>query len=75
MGPQCSAEEAVGALVETIELCLDAAGLPRGLSSLGVGEATLDTLAEEAAGQWTAQFNPRAVDRAALRELYERALG
>jgi len=49
-------------------------GLPAGLSSLGVAADRLDTLAREAAGQWTARFNPRTTDVASLRRLYRTAL-
>ncbi len=53
---------------------LDAAGFPRSLAASGVTEDALDALATEAARQWTARFNPRAVGVAELRELYARAL-
>ena len=51
-----------------------AAGLPGRLGECGVDAGSLPALAEEAAGQWTAQFNPRAVASADLRRLYEEAL-
>ena len=50
-----------------------AAGLPERLQDCGVGEASLPALAAEAAAQWTAQFNPRNVETADLRRLYEEA--
>lgn len=51
------------------------AGLPATLQGFGVPAEILDQLADEAAGQWTAQFNPRATDAAALRRLYDAAYG
>jgi len=50
------------------------AGLPTNLSSWNVARAMIPTMAQEAAAQWTAQFNPRAVDVASLQELYECAM-
>ncbi|HKQ49051.1 MAG TPA: iron-containing alcohol dehydrogenase [Phycisphaerae bacterium] len=61
------------ALAVQIEKMLDAAGLPRGLSQLDVPRSALDDLAESAATQWTAGFNPRPVDAAALRRIYAAA--
>lgn len=60
-------------LAGTVERMLDVAGLPRRLRELGVPEAALRQLAEAASGQWTAGFNPRAVDARACLSLYERA--
>ena len=50
-----------------------AAGLPERLRDCGVEEARIATLAEEAAEQWTARFNPRQVGREELQKLYEEA--
>ncbi len=50
-----------------------AAGLPERLRDCDVEEARLGDLAEDAADQWTAQFNPRAVGREELQHLYEEA--
>ena len=53
---------------------LAAAGeLPRTLRDARVPAADLARLAEEAAGQWTGHFNPRAFDAAAALHIYERA--
>ena len=49
------------------------ARLPGHLAECGVEVARLDRMAEEAATQWTAQFNPRAVASKDLRRLYEEA--
>jgi alcohol dehydrogenase len=50
------------------------AGLPGNLADCGVDRALIPMMAAEAAQQWTGQFNPRPVDEAALRELYDGAL-
>jgi alcohol dehydrogenase len=43
------------------------------LSELGIAHDTLTNLATDAAKQWTAKFNPRAVDQSHLLSLYEQA--
>jgi alcohol dehydrogenase len=53
---------------------LRAAALPTRLSECGVSSGIFPVLAEEAAQQWTAQFNPRPVTEADIRRLYEEAL-
>ncbi len=63
----------VAALVERLQDLLDRAGFARSLTAHGVTKGAAASLAEEAAGQWTAQFNPRPVTAADLRELYELA--
>ena len=50
-----------------------AAGLAERLRDCPVPEDCLGELAEEAAGQWTARFNPRPVGPGELLELYESA--
>ena len=50
-----------------------AASLPQALREVGVPRDAFPELAREAAGQWTAAFNPRAVSDKELRELYESA--
>ncbi len=49
------------------------AGLPAALRELGFEKSALAGLAEMAAGQWTAQFNPQPVDAASLLRVYEAA--
>jgi alcohol dehydrogenase len=61
------------ALAVRIEWLRAAAGLPACLRDCGVDAASLPGLAEDAARQWTASFNPRPVDAASLRSLYEAA--
>jgi alcohol dehydrogenase len=53
---------------------LRAAGLPTTLGECGVSSGILHLLAEEAAQQWTARFNPRPVGEMDLLALYEAAL-
>jgi alcohol dehydrogenase class IV len=50
-----------------------AAGLPSRLRDLGVPQAALPSLAEEAATQWTGRFNPRPFGSAAALEIYQLA--
>jgi len=66
-------DEALDALVEYLEHLLDIAGMPRTLSACGVKESMIPTLAEEASRQWTASFNPRTIQAADFRKLYEAA--
>jgi alcohol dehydrogenase len=61
------------ALAARLEELLAIGGLRRGLRTAGVPESDLPRLAEEAAGQWTGQFNPRPFGAAAALELYQRA--
>ncbi len=61
-------------LAERIEHLLDAGGLSRRLSQLEVPADALPRLAEMAAQQWTARFNPRPVDANALLAIYRAAM-
>jgi alcohol dehydrogenase len=74
--PQTPVSDAAAALVQRIEVLLDVAKVPASLRLFEkpVGEELIPTLAAEAAQQWTARFNPRAVDAAALAGLYQAAL-
>lgn len=65
--------QTAAALAMQIEAMLDSTGLPRRLSQLNVSRSALDDLAESAAAQWTAGFNPRRVDAKALFEIYNAA--
>ena len=62
------------ALARRLEVLLDAGGVPRRLSDLGVTSTAIPALAAGAAQQWTAAFNPRPMNEAGFRELYERAM-
>jgi alcohol dehydrogenase len=62
------------ALACRIEGMLDVVRFPRRLVEHGVTEAAIPELAEMASQQWTAKFNPRPVDAAALQNIYTAAL-
>lgn len=64
-------DDAVLALRSRIQELHHAAGLPASLNALGVVESAIPQLAEEAANQWTAQFNPRAIKAADFSRLYQ----
>lgn len=57
-------------LAAQVEAMLDAAALPCRLSQLDVPRSALNELAEMAAMQWTAGFNPRRVDSDVLHAVY-----
>ncbi len=61
-------------LAGRIEAMLDCGSLPRRLGACGVLEKDVPSLAADAAKQWTAAFNPRPMDEASFRAIYERAL-
>jgi alcohol dehydrogenase len=65
---------AAAAVADRISALMRAAGLPATLSECGVSVGILPLLAEEAAQQWTARFNPRPVTETELLSLYESAL-
>jgi alcohol dehydrogenase len=68
--PESGAEH----LAKHLEWLLELASLPRTLNDCGVKPADLPGLADEAARQWTAQFNPRPVAAADFQHLYTAAL-
>ena len=61
-------------LIARVEEVVAHAGLRAPLSSFGVTRETIPALAEEAARQWTATFNPRAIAAEDFARLYEEAL-
>ncbi len=67
-------DEAVEALVRRLGELLDLAGMARSLRDLGVAAKDIPMLAEEAARQWTAGFNPRPVTAADFAAFYTAAL-
>jgi alcohol dehydrogenase len=67
-------ERAAQHLASRIEELLDLAALPRFLKNCGVATENLPQLADEAARQWTAQFNPRPVTTADFQSIYAAAL-
>ena len=60
----------VASLIETLVL---GGAVPNRLRDYGIGQETLPALAEDAADQWTAGFNPRPVGRRELLDIYEAA--
>ena len=64
------AELAPGLAERLAELAV-AGGLSTRIGALGVPVAELETLASDAAGQWTGRFNPRPFDLAGAREIYQ----
>ena len=69
------ADTGVAALLESLEAALDASGLGKPLAAFGVTEDAIGKLAAEAAGQWTANFNPRPITEVDFAALYREALG
>jgi len=61
-------------LAGTIESLLEHARIPNRLSAYNILENDLPDLAEEAARQWTAQFNPRPVTATDLLQVYREVL-
>ena len=57
------------------EDCLRNWGLAPSLAELDIDGAMIPILASEAAGQWTAQFNPVPVEGSDLARIYELAMG
>ena len=66
-------QEACDALVVQLERLLNIAGMPRSLAESGVPRTAIPMLAEEAARQWTAGFNPRKVTVEDFVKFYEAA--
>lgn len=61
-------------LVNWLNNVLDAAGMPKSLAECGVERSAISMMAAEAAKQWTANFNPRAIAESDFAKLYEQAL-
>ena len=68
------AEHAVEALIARIESLLQAAQMPPSLAALNIPPSRLPKLAEEAAAQWTAQFNPRPITASDFEAIYAAAM-
>ncbi|MFZ4764662.1 MAG: iron-containing alcohol dehydrogenase [Roseimicrobium sp.] len=62
-----------GCLADRVSSLLRAAHLKTSLSELGVTRDSIPSLAESAAKQWTAQFNPRELAVADFEKLYTEA--
>lgn len=61
-------------LIAKVEQILDAARMRKSAANFGIDRGELPKLAEEAARQWTAQFNPRQPTAADFERFYEEAL-
>ena len=61
-------------LAVRIEQLLDAGGVPHRITDVGATAEMIPKLAEIAAKQWTATFNPRRLDEAEFREIFRMAL-
>ena len=69
-----SEDEAALALIRRVHELLDLAGLPQSLVELGFSSSDIPTLAQDAAEQWTANFNPRPVTTSDFESLYAQLL-
>ena len=72
--PYADLMENANALADHVERLLDAGRLPRRLREVGGSDQIVPRLAEFAAKQWTATFNPRSADENDFRRLFELAL-
>jgi alcohol dehydrogenase len=74
----CSPKEGAAAASEKLaahlEHLLDLAKLPRSLKDCGAHNGDIARLDDEAASQWTAQFNPRTISSTDFQRLYAQAL-
>jgi alcohol dehydrogenase len=61
-------------LIAQLESLLQAGQMPLSLSALNIPPSRLPKLAEEAAGQWTTQFNPRPITASDFEAIYAAAL-
>jgi len=68
-----SHDHGVENLVERLELLLGLAHMPRRVPHQAAGREIIPRLADEAARQWTATFNPRQVSKNDFMTLYESA--
>jgi len=66
-------DSAVEALIARLESLLNAAQFARSLADLGVKRSKTKVMAEEAAKQWTASFNPRSITPKDFERLYQAA--
>lgn len=72
--PHADANSAGEQLARRVAGYVQAVGAPTSLAAVSVPESAIESLAEDAARQWTGGFNPRPVDVRSLRELYQCAL-
>ena len=69
----CDADDPLASelLAEFVTSLVVASGCPTTLAEYDVDATQIPTLADEAAAQWTGNFNPRPVDAERLKELYQ----
>jgi alcohol dehydrogenase len=66
-------DQAVDALIHRLETLLDIAQISPSLNHLGVEQKEIPNLADQAASQWTARFNPRPASPEDFAEMYREA--
>jgi alcohol dehydrogenase len=71
--PYSDLSETPADLASRLETLLDAGKIPRRLLDCGIPETALAGLADRAAQEWTAGFNPRPVKASDLLSIYESA--
>jgi alcohol dehydrogenase len=71
--PDRAQADGTEALAAHIESLLNLAKMPRSLKDCGVTGKSIPKLAEAAARQWTATFNPRPVSQQDFKTIYEEA--
>ncbi len=69
--PDADPAAALAALLATIHRLLTAAHIPASLAAANIPESLIPKLADEAAHQWTAQFNPRPITAPDFAALYQ----
>jgi len=72
-GPEAGDADAAARLIDFVRTALAQAGVPLTLEAHGVEPGMITTLASEAAGQWTAQFNPRRIAAEDFEMIYRAA--
>ena len=72
--PGSSGEQCVDLLLDSLRHILDRARLPASLADCGIPLSRIPALAAEAAGQWTATFNPRRLTPGDFDVLYRLAM-
>ena len=73
LGQAENASDNTERLVKRLAKLLELADMPVTLQASGVEEVKLPLLAEEASGQWTANFNPRKAGQAEMESIYRAA--
>ena len=73
VGTDASPVHAAERLAQRLEKIVRSTGLPHSLPDCGVPRESISQLSQEAAAQWTAQFNPRPVTAADFETLYLQA--